>query len=258
MRMDAANPILFSVSRVVQRQGGTPFGTASGFFYESGKQVFFVTNRHVVLDESKGTRADELILSLHIDASDITKSAELIVPLQEGGRSKWLVHPKYPKPPVDIAVIQLPASGASQRFIIQPLSATQFFPNKFTLSPGDDALVIGYPRGLFDAKNNLPIVRSAVVASAPGIPFDGQPYFLIDANLHPGTSGSPVLTRPRNDWPTNGGTAVAFVTGSPMFLLGVHSATLSFKLPGGSEPAGLAQVWNADLIEEIIKGQKAG
>ena len=50
-----------------------------------------------------------------------------------------------------------------------------------------------YPLGqYYDDVFNLQVVRNGTVASAYPMRFRGQPYFLIDARLHEGTSGSPV------------------------------------------------------------------
>jgi hypothetical protein len=77
--------------------------------------------------------------------------------------------------------------------------------------------------------------------------------FLVDANLHPGMSGSPVLTRAKNVWPDKAGNT-NMMTGSPVYFLGVFSATLSVKLaPAQEEALGLGTVWYGRAIEEIIK-----
>ena len=49
-------------------------------------------------------------------------------------------------------------------------------------------------KGLFDDVHNLPIVRSASIASVYHVPFQGQPLGVIDANLPPSTAGA-ALTR---------------------------------------------------------------
>lgn len=57
----------------------------------------------------------------------------------------------------------------------------------------EDILMIGYPNGLWDSQNNLPISRRGVTATPPAIDFEGQPQFVIDCACFPGSSGSPVL-----------------------------------------------------------------
>ena len=52
---------------------------------------------------------------------------------------------------------------------------------------------IGYPIGLYDQRNYLPIVRRGHTATPPAVDYNGKPMFLVDASVFPGSSGSPVL-----------------------------------------------------------------
>lgn len=69
--------------------------------------------------------------------------------------------------------------------------------SKLTINVGDEILVAGYPRGFYDVENKFPIVKAGIVSSKWGCNFNGQPVFLIDAKLFPGSSGSVVLTKPQ-------------------------------------------------------------
>ena len=53
--------------------------------------------------------------------------------------------------------------------------------------------MVGYPSGLWDSKNNYPIVRQGNIATPPNVDFNGKEEFLIDIALYPGSSGSPVF-----------------------------------------------------------------
>ena len=113
------------------------------------------------------------------------------------------------------------------------------------IHPGEDIFIIGYPLGFSDAVHNLPIFRNAMVASWFRIPFQGQPLFLTDANLHPGTSGSPVISKPKNIWvDANGNTSLD--AGLTYYLLGVHSGTYGIA----NIPLGLGAAWYAELVEQ--------
>lgn len=247
--------ILIVVALVIQMQGGQPIGTATGFFYVKGDALYFVTNRHIVLNEKKGIKPDSLRLKLHVDANDLTKNQDLNIKLYSKGKPLWHVHENYKKEGIDIAVLKLNRDTIQKKYLIKALSADRFLPKKYPLPPGQDVFVLGYPRGVSDTKHNLPLARNAMVSSTHGVPFRGQPYFLIDAVLHPGMSGSPVFTKPSNTWVDDKGT-VHFKTGNPTYFLGIHSATVNVPLPSGQEPLGLGTVWYADLIEEIIDSIK--
>jgi S1-C subfamily serine protease len=221
----------------------------------SNETIYLVTNRHVVVDETRGLKADALRIRLHTNSQDLTKNVDRELPLYQNGKQKWYVHKDYPKVPIDIAVIEL-----SQEQIkdgqIKALSQKNFFPDRLLISPGEDVMVMGFPRGLSDSKHNLPLIRNALISSAYGVNFEGLPTFLVDANLHPGMSGSPVMTKPKNVWATKqGGTSM--VNNPVAHLLGVFSATLSINIsPTEQEALGLGQVWYAELIEQIIDGIK--
>lgn len=53
--------------------------------------------------------------------------------------------------------------------------------------------MIGYPNGIIDQKNNLPIVRKGITATSYYTDFNGNKQFLADISCYPGSSGSPIL-----------------------------------------------------------------
>lgn len=60
------------------------------------------------------------------------------------------------------------------------------------LGVADDILMVGYPDGLFDSHNNMPIVRRGITATTPALKFNSRPEFVVDVAVFPGSSGSPV------------------------------------------------------------------
>ena len=245
----AVHPLFFAVVLVTMLQAGQPQGTATGFFYARGGDVFLVTSRHVVAEAPNGVRPDHLRLRLHTDAKrDPTLNVERDIPLYVAGRRKWHEHPTNSSGAVDVIVIELDAQLAPLLQQLKPLSRDSFFPrNRLVVPPGEDVMIMGYPLGASDLINNLPIVRHASVATAYGVNFDGEPAFFVDGNLHRGMSGSPVLTKPKLTWPAAEG-GVMLLADAPIYLLGVYS--------GYVENLGMGKVWYADTIEEIISGIK--
>lgn len=61
------------------------------------------------------------------------------------------------------------------------------------LTSGEDVLMVGYPAGVRDEKNNQPIFRKGITATNPNINFNGKNEFLIDISAFGGSSGSPVF-----------------------------------------------------------------
>lgn len=249
--MGVINEILAVVILIIQIQSGQPVGTATGFFYVKNDIVYMVTNRHVVLDEEKGIKPDTLRVKLHEDPKDMTKNVDFDIPLYSNDSVKWHVHSDYKTKKIDVAVIEIDQRALRAGHFIKGLSSSNFLPKEYVIQPGEDVMVIGFPRGFSDSTHNLPLVRNAMISSAYGVDFQGSPFFLIDANLHPGMSGSPVITKPKNTWPDDKGN-INILTGSPMYFLGVHSATIVLPLSSGKESLGLGTVWYGYLIEEII------
>jgi hypothetical protein len=256
------NELFFVVALVTMLQGGQDVGTATGFFYAKDNTSYFVTNRHVVIDEKKGLKADALRVRLHADQHDLTKNVDRVMPLYQDGRPRWHVHKDYPRVPIDIAVIEYDRKLLLQGTVIRTLHKKSIYAKERSVfAPGDDIIVLGFPRGVSDITHNLALMRNALIASPYGINFGGRPMFLVDANLHPGMSGSPVMTKPRTWVPIEKGGVSIYQTPVSSFL-GVFSATLSAVIPvkaekkeeqGVKEEAlGLGAVWYAELVEEII------
>lgn len=90
-------------------------------------------------------------------------------------------------------------------------------------------------------------MRNGIISSAYPVPYRDNPYFLVDARLHPGTSGSPVTTKFKDTWPTTRGTIER--GGNAFYLLGINSST--FPLPPDQEPLGLNAVYFASMIDQM-------
>ena len=63
---------------------------------------------------------------------------------------------------------------------------------------GSDVIFVGYPTGYYDVANNLPLLRRGVIASVPNVDFNGKGEIVIDAQIFPGSSGSPVFVAQGN------------------------------------------------------------
>ena len=62
-----------------------------------------------------------------------------------------------------------------------------------TLDAVEDIIMIGYPNGLCDSVNNMPLIRKGITSTDIKLDYEGKKEFLIDAACFPGSSGSPVL-----------------------------------------------------------------
>ena len=64
-----------------------------------------------------------------------------------------------------------------------------------TLTPIEDVVMIGYPIGLIDEKNNKPVIRKGITATDIRLDYNGERKFVIDAACFHGSSGSPIFLR---------------------------------------------------------------
>src|SRR5713101_1284424 len=173
--------------------GPKELARGTGFFFRPAFERFFlITNRHVVIDEDEKFFPEHLTLKLHTDPIDLTKCEDLILPLYSDNdlhKPAW----RQLDDSIDVVALDLNADQL-KHFVIHAFGTNDLITSDIIVGVGDPLLVIGYPRGFSDEMHNLPIFRQASVASVYPVPFQGEQYFLIDSELHEGTSGSPVIT----------------------------------------------------------------
>ena len=236
---------LFGVTRVLTFAGGQGLTSASGFFFERGGRLYLVTSRHVLFDAPSGHAPDRIEIEMHTDARDLTQRATLSILLYRDGLAVWR-QARDSGGEVDVAALELDRSVLPGGCVVRPFG-TQHLAVRFDLFEVGDRLAIpGFPLGFFDTVHHLPVVRQASVASAYGTRFQGQGFFLTDARLHRGSSGSPVLAR------VDAGSA-----GRPRWcLLGVHSSRMDMATRDAAqdESLGLNCAWYADVLMTLTAG----
>ena len=89
--------------------------------------------------------------------------------------------------------------------------------------------MIGYPFGLKDFINDLPVVRKGITATPAFLDYNSKKEFLCDIAVYPGSSGSPIIIySPSSYTPRNGGTFF----GTRLLLLGINYATYMRNFEG--------------------------
>jgi len=118
------------------------------------------------------------------------------------------------------------------------------------LSAIEEITFIGYPSGLYDRQNNLPIVRQGITASPVWNDFEGDPIFLIDAGVYPGSSGSPVFIYNRGSIPVHDGISI----GIRLLFIGIITETLTRpEEKGFNVYLGLGRVLKSKFIKDYIE-----
>lgn len=240
--------INFITTQITIFKSGNILGTASGFFFNKNGKKFLITNRHVVIHKDKKHYPDSIKLELHhSNKTDLKHNHKMTINLyNDNGVQNWIEHENYNILQCDVIAIPLNSKVLDyiNLSIFNNSSITFVTPESTDIpeiNPFADVVVIGYPLGFYDETNNLPVYRKASIASQYGVNFNNKPYFLIDVNLHPGTSGSPVVSTHHSLFKEKG-----ITEGYKVF--GIHSAE---HIKNG-EPLGLNVVWYSYLINEII------
>ena len=183
---------------------------------------------------------------------------------------RWTFHPSAA---IDIAVLPLAPvvnhlnEGVGELYYRS--IETDMIPGQDRLEGLDvleEILFVGYPNGLYDRANHLPIFRKGTTATPLYIDYDAKPTFLIDASVFPGSSGSPVFLHNKGSWSARDGTLMA---GQRIFFLGIlgsvyvheENGKLEFKdVPTSVEPVvttkqmiDLGIVYKARTVVETIE-----
>jgi hypothetical protein len=215
---------------------------ASGFFFARDERLFLVTSRHVMIDEPSRHWPDRIEVVLHLDPTDLTRSTGYGAMLYRDGRANWR-QGRDSGGEIDVAVLEIDRHALPAEAVLQAFTPDHLAAPSQDIQVGTPLLIVGFPMGFHDQLHHLPVVRQAVVASAYGVRFQGQGYFLTDARTHRGTSGAPVVMRAA-DVPDQPPDAL------PWRLLGVHSGRLDMQ-PRDAEhddPLGLNCAWYADIL----------
>ena len=105
----------------------------------------------------------------------------------------------------------------------------------------DDIFFIGYPSGLIDTQNLTPLMRRCSFSSIYSEDFSGDPAFIIDGSVFPGSSGSPV-----------------FHVGEKISLLGIISSAVVKQSKHETQYIDLGKAIKTKAILAMIKAYKKG
>jgi hypothetical protein len=194
---NSLDELFFATVRIEAHPESKPreriFGT--GFFVQRRVQddlyTFLVTSHHVIRGAETGILY--LIEGAHGEAHAALYPAEC-----NHFQLAWVPHPN---PRVDVAVMRVEPlllqifEKEGKKFFLRFLPEDQFVTNDdlVAMESIEDVIFVGYPAGVYDHANGLPIARRAITASPMFMDFEGDPAFLIDGAIRGGSSGSPVF-----------------------------------------------------------------
>lgn len=187
--------LIFTTVRIETLLYNGSKSTGTGFIFSYVKDeknyLFLVTNKHVIKDAKTG------FLEFNNAKEDEVELGNKHTITIENFEYQWFDHPDKD---IDIAILpfgpilhEFKKNGIDLFYRHIPSFLIPSKDDWQELDAIEDIIFVGYPNGLYDKKHLLPIVRKGVTATPASINFEGNPVFIIDASIFPGSSGSPVF-----------------------------------------------------------------
>ncbi len=265
--MSVAQPSEFLAYMTVRLQcavSPTEIRTGTGFFFELSQDdgsslVLLVTNKHV----STGAVTTQLAFAVSDSEGHAVPGPGHLHQINHFQHT-WINHPDGK---TDLAVLPLiPIVQGLRSKGVSPFISVLTEQELLTdgqaaeLSAVQDIVMVGYPNGVWDKANNMPIFRRGLTATSPKRDYNGLPEFVIDCACFPGSSGSPVVIFDEESFADS---HIITFGRSRMLFLGVlyagpqHSATGEIKVietPLAQRPIVLSQIPNN--LGFVIKARK--
>ncbi|MCY0856658.1 S1 family peptidase [Cupriavidus sp. D39] len=191
--------IVRSTVRLMACERGIEFATGTGFFYKVERaglvKVLILTNKHVV----EGADTIRFVASTARSIDDLDEVQQprgrldqtFEVPLSEN------VH-LHPDSDIDLCGIDVTVpfgtvflAGLKHRSLL--LDSSWIASGQDHLGDIEPVAVIGYPNGIWDSHNNMPVSRMGTTATHPLASYQNGRNFLLDVAIFHGSSGSPVF-----------------------------------------------------------------
>ncbi|MCH8005058.1 MAG: trypsin-like peptidase domain-containing protein [Planctomycetes bacterium] len=186
----------FCTTRILVETESEAVGVGTGFFFAftiPNDEKFIatvITNRHVVKD---ATRLLFQITRADADQRPMVGNVTTVIVEDVAGTCV-----NHPDPEVDLCALPIghviaQAEAQGRKLFIQYLAKSLIPSPDQNLTVLQEVVMVGYPTGLYDTVNHLPIFRKGIAATAPLVDYCGRKEFMIDAAVFQGSSGSPVF-----------------------------------------------------------------
>lgn len=249
------NQVFFTTIRItIPTDDGASSSIGTGFLFNIPLEnndligVFLVSNKHVFGDPNR-----KIILNFHQkieneDKPDLGTVKSIVI---ENFSGHYYEHPDKD---IDLACINVSAYVGAENGIYSKHLHSEFFHEADLTSvlPGSEVSFVGYPDNRFDSVHNLPILRKGTLATLPTINFNGLKQIIIDAQVFPGSSGSPVFVVESGKYKLLG---VITATMIKHELLKTIQVSSSYAV---QQTIGLGIVLKTELVKELLDIAKHG
>ncbi|WEM43841.1 hypothetical protein PTW35_08720 [Photobacterium sp. DA100] len=235
---DIYTQLLYSTAPIsVENVDGTNVEATAFFymFYDENKQniPFLITNYHVI-ERAKRIYSEFFVREGNLPSKTNKVTVELNLPTAK----------RYSSPELDLVAIPIghlinQLENTSTPIFIRAITSdlVPSLEQINQLSAVENVKYIGYQKNL---SKLLPLVRGASTSTPVWSNYNDKKAFLIDSNIMPGVSGSPVFIASQGMYSENGGIVLG---GNRVMFLGVVSAGL---------PNSLGLVLNSELIDQFL------
>ncbi|MDF1612614.1 S1 family peptidase [Stygiobacter electus] len=267
MELSISEQLAYSTVRIECEYSDGSLGTGTGYFFrfkdDKANNRFIpvvITNKHVVKDSKKGK-----ILFTKANANNEPIDTDHFGIFIDNFEFFWKMHPDSD---VDLCSMPIaPFINAAQNqnvklfYISLDMSLIPNTDQLAELSVLEEIVMIGYPNGIWDSKNNKPIFRKGITATHPNLNYEGKKEFMIDVACFPGSSGSPVFILNEGGYRDKKGNT--YMGRSRVFLLGTlyagpqHIATGEIKIinvPIAQKPIAISSIPNN--LGLVIKSER--
>lgn len=226
------------------KNGRLSVGTGFYFAFEKNENNYdrltIITNKHVIKDSLK--------LTIHltpIDNEGLPQYSASYSETLDVAEKDWIFHPEEN---VDLCALPFGAYydkifKRNGEIFLYPFSKMYLADTEKLedLNAIETITMVGYPNGIWDRVNNIPVVRQGITASHPKLNYNGKSETLIDCACFPGSSGSPVLVFNPGGYTTKEGN---FDLRARLILLGILYAGPQYQADGTIKSAPISTLPN--------------
>jgi Trypsin-like peptidase domain len=223
---------------------------------EGFEQILLFSNKHVFWgkkDILKQGIAKDLRITMHRkdaeESSALGSTHTFLFKLERDN----LGYCEHPDENVDVACLNISAlANVGIPLHYKAIDIENFFNfERSDIVSAEKIIFVGYPTGFYDQVNFLPILRTGTIASIPSVNFNGKSQILIDAQVFPGSSGSPVFVPINGRYKLLGIISEAFYKGLDFVEIESTNQPETEKIKIPTQWIGLGLLYTSEILQTV-------